>query len=365
MQLTVASPWLLMALQEYTPPSKFPGLRISREQIPWTQICLNLGSSPIIIWFFIHWTLGCGEREKNDNLIFEWRNGLGKAEEVFLFGFGTTWQEEGKKKKLWLKWTHSRPPPPHCGNFNSADRVRTSWGGPFWMSCLRPCFHADLWPSRPPLQLRRFKEHNTASNLFIKSYWKTGGIMRPNGRWESRLPGQMKIQHTKLSQAAGMHNQTSVVQINQAVSEECSISCASHSYCSTTANAPGSGRGFAAHGCCVILNHLPKRWIKRSQTASSHFIPICFHYKLKISERRLAAARERPDRSHAHCLLYSPVQKLCLRCVHRLPTLRFANQRTGFVFDLREYRVVKYAWLKMFSVTSGAYPIVLFFNRTI
>lgn len=228
----------------------------------------------------------------------------------FYLGLVLLGKRKGKKKKLWLKWTHSRPPlppaPPHCGNFNSADRVRTSWGGPFW-EC-RACGPASMLtfdPHGQPLQLRRFKEHNTASNLFIKSYWKTGGIMRPNGRWESRLPGQMKIQHTKLSQAAGRHDQTSVVQINQAVSEECSISCASHSYCSTTANAPGSGRGFAAHGCCVILNHLPKRWIKRSQTASSHFIPICFHYKLKISERRLAAARERPDRSHAHCLLYS------------------------------------------------------------
>lgn len=197
LQLTVASPWLLMALQEYTPPSKLPGLRISREQIPWTQICLNLGSSPIIIWFFIHWTLGCGERGKNNNLIFEWRNGLGKQWRYFYLGLVLLGKRKGKKK-LWLKWTHSRPPPPHCGNFNSADRVRTSWGPLLRISCLRPCFLADLWPSRTPLQLRRFKEHNTASNLFIKSYWKTGGIMRPNGRWESRLPGQMKIQHAKL-----------------------------------------------------------------------------------------------------------------------------------------------------------------------
>lgn len=70
LQLTVASPWSFMALQEYTPPSKLPGLRISREQIPWTQICLYLGSSPIIIWFFIHWTLGCGGVKKKNHVSF-------------------------------------------------------------------------------------------------------------------------------------------------------------------------------------------------------------------------------------------------------------------------------------------------------
>lgn len=64
LQLTVASPWSFLALQEYTPPSKLPGLRISREQMPWTQICLNLGSSPIIIWFFIHTILGCGKKKQ-------------------------------------------------------------------------------------------------------------------------------------------------------------------------------------------------------------------------------------------------------------------------------------------------------------
>lgn len=61
LQVTTASPWAFMALQVYTPPSKVLGLRISREQMPCTQICLNLGSSPMIIWFFIHWTLGCGK----------------------------------------------------------------------------------------------------------------------------------------------------------------------------------------------------------------------------------------------------------------------------------------------------------------
>lgn len=54
LQETTASPCSLMALHMYTPPSKLLGLRISREQIPWLFICLYLGSSPIIIWFFIH-----------------------------------------------------------------------------------------------------------------------------------------------------------------------------------------------------------------------------------------------------------------------------------------------------------------------
>lgn len=159
-------------------------------------------------------------RGKKNNLIFEWRNGLGKQWRYFYLGLVLLGKRKGKKKTLIemnTQPTPPTPPPHHYGNFNSADRVRTSWGPLLRISCLRPCFHADLWPSRPPLQLRRFKEHNTASNLFIKSYWKTGGIMRPNGRWESRLPGQMKIQHAKLSQAAGKHDQTSVLQINQAV----------------------------------------------------------------------------------------------------------------------------------------------------
>ncbi|KAG7262422.1 hypothetical protein CRUP_032199 [Coryphaenoides rupestris] len=42
-QVTVASPWVFLALQAYTPPSKLPGLRISREQMPCLKICLNLG----------------------------------------------------------------------------------------------------------------------------------------------------------------------------------------------------------------------------------------------------------------------------------------------------------------------------------
>lgn len=64
LQETIASPCSLTALHMYTPPSKLLGLRISREQMPWLFNCLNLGSSPMIIWFFIHWILGCRERKK-------------------------------------------------------------------------------------------------------------------------------------------------------------------------------------------------------------------------------------------------------------------------------------------------------------
>lgn len=63
LQVTIASPCAFLARQEYTPPSKLPGLRISREQMPWLLICLNLGSSPMIIWFFIHSILGCREEK--------------------------------------------------------------------------------------------------------------------------------------------------------------------------------------------------------------------------------------------------------------------------------------------------------------
>lgn len=58
LQETVASPWAFLALQVYTPPSKLQGLRISREQMPWLEIWRNLGSSPMIIWFFNHSILG-------------------------------------------------------------------------------------------------------------------------------------------------------------------------------------------------------------------------------------------------------------------------------------------------------------------
>lgn len=62
LQETAASPWAFLALQVYTPPSKLQGLRISSEQMPWLEICRNLGSSPMIIWFFNHSILGWEEK---------------------------------------------------------------------------------------------------------------------------------------------------------------------------------------------------------------------------------------------------------------------------------------------------------------
>ena len=130
LQLTVASPWSFLALQEYTPPSKLPGLRISREQIPWTQICLYLGSSPMIIWFFIHWILGCREtdfiylfiyfltlhyydqkvisarfppREYIDYIAASHKQTSASVVSIYVCA---TWQE----KLCWLKLTHSTPP---------------------------------------------------------------------------------------------------------------------------------------------------------------------------------------------------------------------------------------------------------------
>ena len=64
LQDTVASPWAFLALQEYTPPSKQDGLRISSEQMPWVVILRNLGSLPMIIWFFIHSISGWEEEEE-------------------------------------------------------------------------------------------------------------------------------------------------------------------------------------------------------------------------------------------------------------------------------------------------------------
>lgn len=118
LQLTVASPWSFMALQEYTPPSKFPGLRISREQIPWTQVCLYLGSSPIIIWFFSHWTLGWWKENGfgNTSVIVI----ISPINKLFLFVL------LGKEKKT-LDWK-GHTAYSQCGSFNGTGMVRTPWG---------------------------------------------------------------------------------------------------------------------------------------------------------------------------------------------------------------------------------------------
>lgn len=93
LQVTIASPCAFLALQEYTPPSKLPGLRISREQMPWLLICLNLGSSPMIIWFFIHSILGCreGKKKHENKKQFGWSAFLGEKNPI-------------KEMKGLLKW---------------------------------------------------------------------------------------------------------------------------------------------------------------------------------------------------------------------------------------------------------------------
>lgn len=56
---TSSCPRSLMALQEYLPPSNRLGLRMFRVNTPWLFCIRNLGSSPMIILFFIQMIFGC------------------------------------------------------------------------------------------------------------------------------------------------------------------------------------------------------------------------------------------------------------------------------------------------------------------
>lgn len=76
-----------------------------------------------------------------------------KAVEVFLFGFGTTWQGEGEKKTLIEMNTQPTPPPPLTVGTLIA---LTGWGppgGPFWE--YRACGPASMLTFDPHGHLRR------------------------------------------------------------------------------------------------------------------------------------------------------------------------------------------------------------------
>lgn len=197
LQLIVASPWSFLALQEYTPPSKLQGLRISREQIPWTQICLNLGSSPIIIWFFIHITLGC--RKKTDlceqNMTFL---------HVFLQGYGNYNHHLINNTSsgvvsiyvcaTWLKWAHSTHP---VWELNGTDMLRTSWGPPGNVTHVTPLplltYHPyGLFSSCPASKVK-----NTNSSLLIKTIYTTTPDGFPVGLWAQAGGERLRQQANK------------------------------------------------------------------------------------------------------------------------------------------------------------------------
>ena len=93
LQSTSSTPSSLVALQVYLPPSNRLGLRIFRVNTPWWFCIRNLGSSPMIMLFFIQmifgWGTGCWRKMQN------WRDGWEERG-----GGGRAWTERGMSGRV-------------------------------------------------------------------------------------------------------------------------------------------------------------------------------------------------------------------------------------------------------------------------
>lgn len=150
-----------------------------------------------------------------------------KAVEVFLFGFGTTWQEEGEKKTL-IEMNTQPTPTPTVGTLIAL----TGWGppgGPFWE--YRACGPASMLTFDPhghlcsSVVLKNITPHPTFSSRATGKQVGLWGQMEGEShvcraRWRYNTPSWAKLLVSTIK-----HRFCRLIRR----CEECSISCASHS----------------------------------------------------------------------------------------------------------------------------------------